>query len=149
MSDQTDPKQPNPPYQFQPGVSGNPNGRPKGTKSFTTKVKEALEKIGEGNAMPYEEALIKKILHKAIVEGDPQMIKLMWNYIDGMPSQSIELRNHDEPVPENTEARRAEEDRIAKTLATFFEASSGRRSLPSKSGGPGIRSDNGTATQGS
>lgn len=76
---------------FPPGVSGNPAGRPMGSKSFTTKVKEALEHIGDGNAVSYEEALIKKILHKAIVEGNEQMIKLMWNYIDGMPVQSNEF----------------------------------------------------------
>lgn len=68
---------------------GNP-GRPPGAKNFTTKVREALEKIAEGRDFTYEELLIKTVLKKAIVDQDPRMIKLMWNYLDGMPVQKIE-----------------------------------------------------------
>lgn len=88
-------------YQAKPGgqfIEGNP-GRPLGSKSFTTKVKEALLKIAEGKDFTYEEALVKKIMHKAIVEGDPQMIKLMWNYIDGMPAQSMDLTSGGKELP--------------------------------------------------
>jgi len=80
-------------YQEKPGglfKKGNP-GRPEGARNFTTKVREALEKVAEGNGFTYEEALIKKIMFKAINEGDQSMIKLIWNYIDGMPKQSIDL----------------------------------------------------------
>lgn len=98
MAEKTVKKQ-NPPHMFQPGVSGNPNGRPKGAKNFTSKVKKALEKIAEGKDFTYEEALVKKILHKAIVEGNEQMIKLMWNYIDGMPVQAIDHKIEQMPDP--------------------------------------------------
>lgn len=67
-------------------------GRPPGSKSFTTKVRDALEKIGEGNDITYEEALIKKILHKAIVQGNDKMIELLWNYMDGKPIQQLQHR---------------------------------------------------------
>jgi len=76
---------------FEKGQSGNPNGRPVGAKSLTTKVKEALLKIADGKDYTYEEALIKSILKKAIVDGDSNMIRLMWNYIDGMPQQDINM----------------------------------------------------------
>ncbi len=67
----------------------NEKGRPEGSKSFTTKVKEALEKIAEGKDYTYEEAFIKSILKKAIVDGDASTQKLIWNYLDGMPLQKI------------------------------------------------------------
>jgi len=62
-------------------------GKEKGNKSFTTKVKEALIKIAEGKNYSYEEALVKTILKKGIVDGDSAIIKLIWNYLDGMPIQ--------------------------------------------------------------
>lgn len=84
------------PHRFKPGESGNPAGRPKGAKNFTTKVREALMRVAESEDgkkldYTYEEALIRSILVKAIKGKDPQMIKLMWNYFDGMPNQTIDL----------------------------------------------------------
>jgi len=64
-----------------------------GSKSFTTKVKDALEKIAEsedGQEITFEQQFIQTILHKAIVERDSSIIKLVWNYLSGMPQVSIE-----------------------------------------------------------
>lgn len=77
--------------QFKPGQSGNPAGRPKGSKNFTTKVREALEKISKNDGCTYEEALIKSIIAKAIIDGDTRSQKLIWNYLDGMPQQNVKL----------------------------------------------------------
>ena len=72
----------------------NPHGRPLGAKNFTTKVKEALLLVAQrgedGKEISYEEALVKKILKLAIIDGDQQMIKLIWNYLDGMPTYRVE-----------------------------------------------------------
>lgn len=76
--------------QFKPGQSGNPSGRPVGVKNFTTKIKEALLKVAEGTDEPCEVLLVKKILKKAIQDGDSRMIELIWNYLDGKPSQHID-----------------------------------------------------------
>lgn len=65
-------------------------GREQGVRNFTTKVREALEKIAEGKDYTYEEAFIKAILKKAIIEQDATVIKLIWNYLDGMPTQPID-----------------------------------------------------------
>jgi hypothetical protein len=74
---------------FVKGQSGNPKGKPVGTRSFTTKVREALEKIADGKDYTYEEAFIKSILKNAIVDGDTSTQRLIWNYLDGMPVQKI------------------------------------------------------------
>lgn len=77
-----------------PFTPGDPNinrtGRPVGSKSFTTKVKEALRKVSEDkyNGLSPEALIIKKILEKAL-EGDGRMIELIWNYMDGKPSQEL------------------------------------------------------------
>ena len=77
---------------FKDGFDPNRNidGRPPGTKNFTTKVRLALEKIAEGKDYTYEEAFIKSILKKAIVDGDASTQRLIWNYLDGMPAQKLE-----------------------------------------------------------
>lgn len=69
----------------------NLEGRPPASKNFATKVREALEKIAEGKDYTYEEALVKSVLKKAIIDQDQQMIKLIWNYLDGMPPQTTNL----------------------------------------------------------
>ncbi len=80
--------------QFPPGVSGNPDGKPVGTKSFTTKVRDALSVLSkakgeDGQPMSYEAALIKTVLKMAIVDERSEIVKLIWNYLDGMPVQPL------------------------------------------------------------
>lgn len=84
---------------FVKGQSGNPDGRPPGAKNFTTKVREALEKIAEGKDYTYEEALIKSIMKKAIVDGDSATQRLMWNYLDGLPHQTTDITSAGKPIP--------------------------------------------------
>jgi len=76
---------------FLPGVSGHPEGKPKGSLSITAMVKAMLDEAPEGNKATYAEALIKSILKKAIVEGDSTMQKTVWSYIDGMPPQELKM----------------------------------------------------------
>jgi len=79
----------NPDGTFKPGVSGNPEGKKPGTRSFTTKVREALEKIAEGRDYTYEQAFIKAILKKAIVDQDTGMMRTVWEQLDGKPLQRM------------------------------------------------------------
>lgn len=71
-------------------VKGNPGGgRPEGSRGFTNKVREALEKIAEGKNYTYEEAFIKAILKKSIIDQDVSMMRTVWEQLDGKPLQRI------------------------------------------------------------
>ena len=73
-------------------------GRPVGARNFTTKVREALEKIADGEDYTHEEAFIKSLLKKATEDGDGPTQKLIWNYLDGMPAQAVDLTSLGEKV---------------------------------------------------
>lgn len=79
---------------FKPGESGNPDGRPVGSKSITTMVREALDeviKMKDGSEVDMKGLLIKRILDKAIQKGDDRMIQMIWEQLDGRPNQKIDL----------------------------------------------------------
>jgi hypothetical protein len=70
----------------------NRNGRPKGSVSITSAIKKELEKCPEGqDKATYLDLLVKRIMKKAIMEGDQQTIKQIWNYVDGLPKQDIQI----------------------------------------------------------
>lgn len=86
-------------YQDRPGgqfKEGNP-GKPKGVKHFTTKVQEALKAVvvdkKTGEPVVLETAVLNAVVQK-LLDGDPQMLKLFWNYSDGLPKATIEVDDH-------------------------------------------------------
>ena len=81
-------------------VKGNPGGgHPVGVKNFTTKLREALEKIAKGKDYTYEEAFIKAILKKSIVDQDTAMMRTVWEQLDGKPLQRIANADGSNLVP--------------------------------------------------
>lgn len=67
----------------------NPGGRPKNT-SITALLRERLETMPEGLQKTYKELLVENLLNQSGIFGDLPTTKLVMNYVDGMPKQSIE-----------------------------------------------------------
>ncbi len=95
---------------FKKGYSGNPDGKPEGAFSLLSILRAELQKVPEEykkDKKTYADLIIKRMLADAIKKGDDQKIKLIWNYIEGMPKQNIEVDN-----PAQTEAIKSLENII-------------------------------------
>lgn len=101
--------------QFVKGQSGNPKGRPEGVGiSITTRIKQELEKCPEGeDKKTYLELLVKRILKKSIVDGNEQMIKSVWAYVDGLPQQNVDMTSDGERIGlfDFTQDKKTKEDK--------------------------------------
>jgi len=71
-------------YQFVKGQSGNPGGRPKGSKSLKTFVKEYLENLPDEEKIEYLKTL------------SPDLI---WKMAEGNPKESTDITSGDKPIP--------------------------------------------------
>lgn len=81
--------------QFKPNNNANPAGRPKDSFSILTILKRKLQECPEGeDKKTYAESIVEKMLEDAIVKGDTQMRKLILNYLEGMPKQSIDVEGN-------------------------------------------------------
>jgi len=81
------------PGTFKPGVSGNPKGRPPKGYSITEWFREMLASDPE-----MKQELGTAILKKAMT-GDVTAMKLVWNYLDGMPQQKMDVTSDGKPLP--------------------------------------------------
>lgn len=81
---------------FQPGQSGNPKGRPKGSRSVGAILQEVMQqKIsvteqGKTRRMPVIEAMLRRLLNEAL-RGDERAIKLTLSLVEryGGPADAI------------------------------------------------------------
>ena len=73
-------------------TDGNPGGpgRPTGV-SISKLIREKMNEVPLGQRKLYGELLVEKILDMALVEGDVQMIKEIWHYIDGKPKETMTI----------------------------------------------------------
>jgi len=71
----------------------NKEGRPKKGYSITEWFKEMLA------AQPEVKDAIGKSIMKKALEGDTAAQKLMWNYMDGLPKQNLDVTSGGKPIP--------------------------------------------------
>jgi len=76
----------------------NTTGLNKGSGWLKNELTEALHKIAEGSDNPYYVLLVKKMLVMAIKNGNEQIIRLIWNYLEGMPLQRTDITSGDKPI---------------------------------------------------
>lgn len=69
---------------FLQGHSGNPDGRPKGSKSLTDLLRQHLNQDGK------REAIIEKVVDLAI-QGERWATELVWDRLEGKPLQVIDI----------------------------------------------------------
>lgn len=75
----------------------NPAGKPKGTKHLTTLLYAALQKEAK-NGKTYQDLLIERVLNDAIIKGKGDIMRMAWNYVDGMPDQAIDVTTAGEQI---------------------------------------------------
>lgn len=75
-----------------PGHPPNSPGRPKGSGlSLTSMLRRKIQEVPIGQVKSFAEQLIENLLESAIVQKDPQNVKLIMQYLEGMPRQNIGL----------------------------------------------------------
>ncbi len=106
--------------QFQPGRSGNPKGRPKGSQNFKTDLTEELYELvritenGRTKLATKQRALIKTMYQKAL-KGDLQAAKILFMSIEKFCSKEEEHN----PAESKPLSKADEEllDRMVKNIA--------------------------------
>ncbi len=80
------------PHQWKPGQSGNPKGRPPKSLTLTPKLLERLDDPcpSDPKGRTWGEVVIEATLVHA-AKGNAGALRELWNRIDGVPAQSIEL----------------------------------------------------------
>ena len=101
--------------QFKPGISGNPNGRPKKEYCLTDILKDQGNLIDEeddkGKPISRKEAIGIKLWEKAL-GGDVILLKYLYDRIDGKPLQTIEA-NVTRPIVDLSNLSKQERKELA------------------------------------
>jgi hypothetical protein len=80
---------------WKPGESGNPMGRPKGSKNFSTKFKQAVEVIAKSEEKSVDEAMLEifKTAYDQAKKGNFNYFKDLMDRVYGKPVQRIDAKS--------------------------------------------------------
>ena len=107
--------------QFKPGQSGNPAGRPKGTKNFKTDLEEELQTkivIREGGKtlqVSKQRALLMSLIANAI-KGDVRAANTLTGLVLKVLDQEEELPGDRRLAPEDEDIHKAFEERVRRKI---------------------------------
>src|SRR5690606_23754804 len=76
----------------------NRKGRPKRGETIRDLMFDFLNKAPQGSKVTYKEILVRRAYKLAVDKGDINAMKLIWNYIDGMPIQNIKADVTEKPL---------------------------------------------------
>lgn len=110
---------------FKPGQSGNPEGRPKGSKNQITVLKESMELLLREEASPED---LRSVMREALnlaKQGDRSMIKLILELhmskgvtdIGGKATEKVEIT-----INGPTEVKKEEKAPVLENTGSFTEA---------------------------
>lgn len=75
----------------------NPAGRGPGTKNMTSILRDAITQVGKGDPRKRQEKIVEKVIELA-EEGDKDMVKLVWEYMDGKAIQRVDHTSDGEGI---------------------------------------------------
>jgi hypothetical protein len=107
------------------GQSGNPRGRPRGTKNLVTFLADALnEKLeiqerGKTRPITAREAIIKRIVHEAL-KGNLKAANLLLGY-------EPQISQHTQAIPERLPDTASPQERTARAAEVYFKLVRGVR----------------------
>ncbi|OGT24615.1 MAG: hypothetical protein A2W47_07110 [Gammaproteobacteria bacterium RIFCSPHIGHO2_12_38_15] len=84
---------------FIKGNKGGP-GRPEGSISLTTEIKKRLLLLSPDQKRTALEWLADNIIQDAL-DSNNKMRQMIWNYLDGLPKQSLEIESDWKPIQIN------------------------------------------------
>jgi hypothetical protein len=83
------------PYQFQKGVSGNPAGKPRGTRHLNTLMRDCLMNYKNDKGISADHLLVEVIIKKAL-SGNTKALEIIFDRVDGKVQDHVSFGDESE-----------------------------------------------------